>query len=110
MKSISAFLCILFTVLLVADQSCARKDTGDYWKSVMKDQAMPEAIRDVLFYHVQDVPSDLQGSSGKTHRFARNFDNRPNVIIYHSQMKPEEEKFETKCEEEHKVIKQVARG
>ncbi|KAF3435603.1 hypothetical protein FNV43_RR22694 [Rhamnella rubrinervis] len=90
MKSGLAFLCILLSVLLFANLSYGRKNKGDYWKSIMKDQPMPEAIRDL--FHVQDEPSLSSAGSAKTDRFARNFDVRPNVIIYHAHLKPEEGK------------------
>lgn len=79
---------MLFTKYVqLANLSYARKDMGDYWKSVTKDQPMPEAIRDL--FHVQDVPSISTAGSTKTDRFARDFDVRPNVIIYHTHPKPE---------------------
>lgn len=72
----------------------------------MKEQPMPDAIRNL--FHQEEVPS-LPGSS-KTDRFARDFDIRPNVIIYHAHPKPVEEKSETENEEEFKDIKQIYRG
>lgn len=55
--------------------SDARKDPGDYWKSVMVEEAMPKAIQDLL-----NSNSDTKIDDG----FVRNFDVKPNVIIYHS--------------------------
>ncbi|XP_015892678.3 organ-specific protein P4 [Ziziphus jujuba] len=106
MKSLLPFLCILLSLLLFTNLSFARKDIGDYWKSIMKEQPMPEAIRDL--FHQEDVPS-LPGSR-KMDRFARDFDIRPNLIIYHAHPKPVEGKTETEDEEEFKVIKQINRG
>ena len=81
----------------------------------MKDQPMPEAIRDL--FHVQDVPSLSSAGVAKTDRFARNFDVRPNVIIYHTHQKPVEGKsvdkeFENEHKEELKlkVIEQINHG
>ncbi|EXB63590.1 hypothetical protein L484_026929 [Morus notabilis] len=87
MKSIFAFF-VLFSILLVGNISYARKDAGEYWNSIMKDQPIPEAIRD-LFYD-QDLPSDLTGPT-KHDRFVRDFDVQPNVIIYHSHAQPQGE-------------------
>lgn len=67
----------------VSEHSDARKDMGGYWKSVMNDQPMPEAIKDLLSHQDEDVPS-LSASTYKDDRFVRDFDIRPNVIIYHS--------------------------
>ncbi|CAL0329228.1 unnamed protein product [Lupinus luteus] len=77
MKSIFA-LFLLSYLLLVANLSYARKDEGEYWKNVMKDQPMPEAIKDLLL--VQD---QLVSDSGRDH-FSRDFDIKPNVILYHT--------------------------
>ncbi|KAL5562638.1 hypothetical protein UlMin_032385 [Ulmus minor] len=85
MKSIFASLALL-SLLLLASTSYARKDVGDYWKNIMKDQPIPEAIKD-LFH--EDEPS--LPSSSKTDRFVKDFDIRPNLIIYHSHSEPKEE-------------------
>ncbi|OIV99478.1 hypothetical protein TanjilG_17288 [Lupinus angustifolius] len=77
MKFIFA-LFLLSYLLLVTNLSYARKDEGEYWKNVMKDQAMPEAIKDLLLVQDQQVPD-----SGRNH-FSRDFDIRPNVILYHT--------------------------
>lgn len=53
----------------------ARKDpAGDYWKMMMKDQPIPEVIRDLMI---------LPGSRD-SHLFVEDFDIRPNIIIYHT--------------------------
>lgn len=53
----------------------ARKDpAGDYWKMVMKDQPMPEAIKGLM----------IRAGTGDSHRFVKDFDIKPNVIIYHA--------------------------
>ncbi|KAM1348847.1 hypothetical protein PS2_003024 [Malus domestica] len=77
--SISCFLLILSSILLMSQNSYARKDSGDYWKSVMNDQPMPEAIKD-LFVH-QD--HEHQEPSKEKSHFVGDFDMRPNAIIYH---------------------------
>lgn len=58
--------------------SDARKGPGDYWKSVMAEEAMPKAIEDLLNMNPNS------NSDTKTDIFVRNFDVKPNAIIYHS--------------------------
>ncbi|KAL8540261.1 hypothetical protein ACS0TY_001739 [Phlomoides rotata] len=66
----------LLSLLLLAYVSDARKDPGtEYWKSVMDEESMPKAITDLLHQNPTDT---------KTERFVRNFETKPNVIIYHS--------------------------
>ncbi|KAK1431170.1 hypothetical protein QVD17_14454 [Tagetes erecta] len=73
----SLFLILfLFSLLLLASVNDARKDPEEYWRSVMKDEPMPKALEDVL---IRD-PS----TSNMKDRFTRNFDTKPNLIIYHS--------------------------
>ncbi|KAK7310642.1 hypothetical protein RJT34_08264 [Clitoria ternatea] len=68
---------LVFSLLLVgANVSCGRKDMGEYWKDVMKGQAMPEAIKNLLL------------DSGNKHLFLRDFNVQPNVILYHSHAVP----------------------
>ncbi|CAJ1973092.1 unnamed protein product [Sphenostylis stenocarpa] len=75
MKSNFAVFLVL-SLLLVADLSCARKDLGGYWKEMMKEQPMPEAIKDLV--------GDSQVSEAGKDRFIRGFNVKPNVILYHT--------------------------
>ncbi|CAN2060856.1 unnamed protein product [Malus fusca] len=77
--SISCLLLILSSLLLLSQNSYARKDSGGYWNSMMNDQPMPEAIKGLFVHHEQE---DQVPSKEKSH-FVRDFDMRPNVIIYH---------------------------
>ncbi|KAI3804961.1 hypothetical protein L1987_26881 [Smallanthus sonchifolius] len=79
MRSISAIL-FLFSLLLLANLSDARKGPEEYWGSVMKDEPMPKALQDVL------IPgsSALRDKENKKDRFTRNFDTKANLIIYRS--------------------------
>ncbi|XWS62521.1 hypothetical protein CRYUN_Cryun06bG0018300 [Craigia yunnanensis] len=63
------------------------KNQGDYWKSVMKDQPMPEAIKGLLH---QDQASALD-SENKMKHFVKDFDSRHSLIIYHSNPEYKEE-------------------
>ncbi|XP_061363603.1 organ-specific protein S2-like [Gastrolobium bilobum] len=89
MKSIFALL-VFFFLLLVANLSYARKDQGDYWKNMMNDQPMPEAIRDLL---VQDPKVS---DAGKDH-FIRDFDIKPNIILYHTHVVSKKQKQKQKA-------------
>ncbi|KAL2346137.1 hypothetical protein Fmac_000137 [Flemingia macrophylla] len=60
---------VVFSLLLVGNFGSARKDMGAYWENMMKEQPMPEAIKDLV--------------EGKN-RFVRDFDVKPNVILYHT--------------------------
>ncbi|RDX61457.1 hypothetical protein CR513_60312 [Mucuna pruriens] len=75
MKSYFAVF-VVFSLLLVANLSCARKDMGAYWKSMMKEQPMPQAIKDLV--------EDPQASDAGKDHFIRDFDVKPNVILYHT--------------------------
>ncbi|KAF9684350.1 hypothetical protein SADUNF_Sadunf04G0109200 [Salix dunnii] len=69
---------LLFTDLdQFVELSDARKEPREYyWKSVMKDEPMPEAIKDLF---VEDP-----AGAGKMNRFVKDFDTRQSAIIYHS--------------------------
>lgn len=61
---------------------------GDYWKNMMKGQPMPEQIKDL----VQDP---LVSDTGKD-RFVRDFDIKPNVILYHTRVVSKQQKQKQK--------------
>lgn len=53
----------------------ARKDpAGDYWRTMTKDQPIPEAIRDLM----------IRTGTADHGRFVKDFDIRHNFIIYHA--------------------------
>lgn len=58
--------------------SYARKDLGDYWKNMMNDQPMPEAIQNLI--QTQHEPDAAAGNA----HFIRDFDVHPNIILYHT--------------------------
>ncbi|KAF5443965.1 hypothetical protein F2P56_036478 [Juglans regia] len=102
---------MIFSVLLIAvDHSIeARKDPGEYWISVMKEQPMLEALQ-VLVPDLDSSPSQLNKNVDDCHtselgsdinkldqlhvedfkhkdhdhkqRFAKDFEPRPNVSLY----------------------------
>ncbi|XP_030523142.1 organ-specific protein S2 [Rhodamnia argentea] len=67
----------LFSLLLFAEVNDARESPGDYWRKIMKDQPMPESIRDLIH------PESSSGNEKNSIGFVRDFDMRPNAIIYH---------------------------
>ncbi|RVX12319.1 hypothetical protein CK203_010690 [Vitis vinifera] len=79
---------ISFLLLLFSGLIDGRKDMGDYWKSIMKGQPMPEAIKG--FIH-QD-PASFSSKARKMDHFVRDFDARPNSIIYHGHVERKGEK------------------
>ncbi|KAK4375109.1 hypothetical protein RND71_005786 [Anisodus tanguticus] len=75
MKSPIALI-LLFSLALYTD---ARKDPGEYWRAVMKDEPMPEAIQ-----HLMPRPHSVPLSKEKT------FEPRPNLSVYHDDTKLKE--------------------
>ncbi|XP_059452478.1 organ-specific protein S2-like [Corylus avellana] len=66
MKTVFAFLTLLSLLVLFAGRDVvARKDMGGYWKNVMDNQAMPEAIQGRI---------DHPETAGKGVHFAKDFD------------------------------------
>lgn len=60
----------------------ARNDIGGYWKSVMNEQPIPEAIRSDIFVDDQDLPAGSDHESVVS--FVKDFDVQSSAIIYHS--------------------------
>ncbi|KAF5727214.1 hypothetical protein HS088_TW22G00902 [Tripterygium wilfordii] len=87
MKPICVFF-LLFSLLRGATLSNGRKEPGYYWKSIMKDQPMPEAIKNLF----QLNPTPLSEEEGK---FVKDFDFGANAIIYHSRDHHKAEKFQS---------------
>ncbi|KAF9676003.1 hypothetical protein SADUNF_Sadunf09G0093100 [Salix dunnii] len=48
MKSPFAFFILFSLILPFSNVISARKDTGEYWRAVMKDQPMPKAIQGLI--------------------------------------------------------------
>ncbi|KAK4798795.1 hypothetical protein SAY86_031121 [Trapa natans] len=85
MKAFSSAFIVLFSLLLLVSLIHARKDpAGDYWKKVMKDQPIPEAIKNLMVH--PENRSNIRP-------FLKEFDVRPNVIIYHTHADPKELKW-----------------
>ncbi|CAK8538938.1 unnamed protein product [Lathyrus sativus] len=85
MKSIQVFF-MVFSLLMVGNMSYGRKDLEEYWKNKMNEQAMPEAIKNLIKVPAQEKQDDS---------FVKNFDVHPNIILYHQKhdkQVPSEEK------------------
>ncbi|KAH7835772.1 hypothetical protein Vadar_029691 [Vaccinium darrowii] len=107
MGSLFTFFTI-FSLVLFGSTIDARPDSGDYWKGVMEDQPMPEAIHSLLHqasvsplsttkqtdchtpsatgYH--DDSTKLMGEKS----FVNDFEPRLNVSVYHDDAGLKEEK------------------
>ncbi|XP_057995933.1 uncharacterized protein LOC110664011 isoform X2 [Hevea brasiliensis] len=81
MKPAFTFFFLLFCLSSFISLNYARKLPEDYWKSVMKDQPIPEAIRGLL---VQDPLVASVPGSDKINHFVKDFDTRPIAVIYQS--------------------------
>uniref|UniRef100_A0A803LDT2 Uncharacterized protein n=2 Tax=Chenopodium quinoa TaxID=63459 RepID=A0A803LDT2_CHEQI len=66
-------------LLLFSNEIGARNSPEDYWKKVMKDQPIPEAINGIID---QKMANASEKNSLWSH-FKRDFDVTSNVIIYH---------------------------
>ncbi|CAO2815069.1 unnamed protein product [Amaranthus hypochondriacus] len=73
------FFLFFIILLMFNNEISARKGPEEYWKEIMKDQALPEAINDIIDPKRVN-PSEK--TSFWTH-FKRDFDVTSNVIIYH---------------------------
>lgn len=80
----------------IASISDARHDPGEYWQSIMKDEAMPEAIQGLIDTRESVSPRSNKKTechtSAKEKHFVEDFEPRPNISAYHDDEKPEENK------------------
>ncbi|GMN37415.1 hypothetical protein TIFTF001_006792 [Ficus carica] len=64
----------------------SRKDpASEYWRTVMNDQAMPEAIHKLLGYNSDSAAKNSNGKTNghgtpKSNTFADDFEQTPNVL------------------------------
>ncbi|KAA8545959.1 hypothetical protein F0562_020590 [Nyssa sinensis] len=110
MKSPFVFF-VLFSFVLLGSNTEARKDPGEYWQGVMKDQLMPEAIQGLIHEgsvlplsnkktncHTEktnnDQLADDHNGNAEKKPFVKDFEPRPNVSVYHDGTKlTEDESF-----------------
>ncbi|CAK7329715.1 unnamed protein product [Dovyalis caffra] len=98
MKSSFAFF-ILFSLFSFANVINARKDTGEYWRAVMKDQPIPEAIQGLIRADPTALPSvsnekaDCHTTeSNKKKNFVKDFGPEPTASVYDNGIKPKKGK------------------
>ncbi|KAL9231629.1 hypothetical protein vseg_006831 [Gypsophila vaccaria] len=80
-SSSSSFFLFFFLLLLVSKESgAARIGAVDYWKTVMKDEAMPEIINGLID---EEIISDTSVHNNKFwSHFSKEFYETSNAIIY----------------------------
>ncbi|XP_038901980.1 organ-specific protein P4 [Benincasa hispida] len=79
MKLSVAFFLLLLSLLLIGEISHgSRKEEGEYWKKIMKDEEIPDILKESLL-----DDNSLVDNNKKEH-FMTNFDPHPNAIIYHT--------------------------
>eukprot|EP00258_Populus_trichocarpa_P047890 XP_024463909.1 organ-specific protein S2 isoform X2 [Populus trichocarpa] len=96
MKSSYTFF-ILFSLFSFANVIGARKDTGEYWRAVMKDQPMPEAIhgliRETTLSSVSNEKADCHTTeSNEKNNFVKDFGPQPTATSYDNDIKPAKDK------------------
>ncbi|XP_010065392.2 organ-specific protein S2 [Eucalyptus grandis] len=98
---------IIVAVLIFTATTDARKDPGEYWVSIMKEEPMPEAIEGLLHVsnsasdqpHLTSLPkkkdADCHGDNKleDDKQFAGDFEPRPNISAYGDDAKLQEKKF-----------------
>ncbi|PIN06746.1 hypothetical protein CDL12_20689 [Handroanthus impetiginosus] len=94
MRTFPSFL--LLSLVLFAFITDARKDPNDYWKSRMKDEPMPKALKDLFHQNPTSV-------SPNSNHFVRNFETKASAIIYHNHNAPSE-KSKTSTADGHEVM------
>ncbi|KAJ6692674.1 PROTEIN putative-RELATED [Salix purpurea] len=96
MRSPFAFF-ILFSLLPFSNVITARKDTGEYWRAVMKDQPMPEAIHGLirpstLSSVISNEKADCHTTeSSKKNNFVKDFGPQPSMTAYDNGIKQTKE-------------------
>ncbi|KAL7002710.1 hypothetical protein U1Q18_003869 [Sarracenia purpurea var. burkii] len=94
MGSLPSSLLVLF-LFLFGNLSEARRDPEEYWKRMMKGEPLPKAIRELVH---GDPELAFMADEGKMEKkkwdpsseiainmaqFKKDFDTKPNLIIYH---------------------------
>ncbi|XP_073278764.1 uncharacterized protein [Primulina huaijiensis] len=92
MKALFIFTGFLFLAVL-ARNALARKDPGEYWKHVMKDEPMPEYIQGLV--GASEVTCTDNKNKGYFHISSQktSIDPIPSVTAYTDDVKPEKYKY-----------------
>ncbi|KDP31206.1 hypothetical protein JCGZ_11582 [Jatropha curcas] len=77
------FILLLF---LFVNLNHGRELPEDYWKSIMKEERMPEAIRDLL---VEGPEASQPAGAKRIKHFVKDFDTRSIAVIYRKLSEPE---------------------
>eukprot|EP00258_Populus_trichocarpa_P047893 XP_024463912.1 organ-specific protein S2 isoform X6 [Populus trichocarpa] len=97
MKSSYTFFILFSLFSQFANVIGARKDTGEYWRAVMKDQPMPEAIhgliRETTLSSVSNEKADCHTTeSNEKNNFVKDFGPQPTATSYDNDIKPAKDK------------------
>ncbi|XP_059643839.1 organ-specific protein P4-like [Cornus florida] len=79
MESCFAFF-ILFSLVLFATTIDARKDPGEYWQGIMKDQPMPEAIQGLVYKGSLVLPLSNKKTDCHTSSEVRNVNAHDHIV------------------------------
>ncbi|KAH1040410.1 hypothetical protein J1N35_042153 [Gossypium stocksii] len=90
MKSFLPLFAFMSLLLFAGTTAAARKDGGEYWRAVMKDQPMPEALEELVRIKAASAGSDEKtkchtpaGIELKEEKIiVEDFEPRPNVSAY----------------------------
>ncbi|OIT28078.1 PREDICTED: organ-specific protein S2-like [Nicotiana attenuata] len=89
MKSLVALI-LLFSLALYTSSTNARKDPGEYWRAVMQDEPMPEAIKHLMPHNSVPLSKEKTDCYTSTAVRAEAFEPRPNISVYHDDAKLKE--------------------
>ncbi|XP_009778625.1 organ-specific protein S2-like [Nicotiana sylvestris] len=83
-------LILLFSLALYTSNTDARKDPGEYWRAMMKDEPMPEAIKHLMPRHSVPLSKEKTDCHTSSSVGGEAFEPRPNLSIYHNNAKLKE--------------------
>ncbi|OIT27517.1 PREDICTED: organ-specific protein S2-like [Nicotiana attenuata] len=78
MKSLVALILLFHLVC-----TNARKDPGEYWRAVMKDEPMPEAIKHLMPHNSVPLPKEKIDCYTSPSVGGEAYEPRPNICVYH---------------------------
>nr|XP_009614593.1 organ-specific protein S2-like [Nicotiana tomentosiformis]XP_016477141.1 PREDICTED: organ-specific protein S2-like [Nicotiana tabacum] len=89
MKSPVALI-LLFSLALCTCSIDGRKDPREYWRVVMKDEPMPEAIKHLMPRHSVLLSKEKTDCYALSSVGGEAFEPRPNLFVYHDDTKLKE--------------------
>ncbi|KAJ4716488.1 Organ specific protein [Melia azedarach] len=100
MNSTKAFCALFSLLLLFANTIDARKDLGEYWRGVMKDQVMPESIQSLIPDSTVsniNVKADCHNSEDLERKmeksFVKTFEPKADISISDNDVKSHQQKY-----------------